>query len=232
MSIYDSDSEQLEALKGWWKTNGRSVLLGLGLGLAGVLGWNYWRSYNMTQAEEASSRYDQLVALIEAQDYAQAERHGSRLIDEFPGSGYAGLASLLLAKAAFQADNPELAKRHLRWAMAHAEGLEVAPLARLRLARLLMHEQAYAEALATLGDAEPTSFAAPYEELRGDILSAQNDPEGARAAYQKALGTLPPFGANRERVQMKLNELGTLQYPEESSPTRGEPNPPADEPPS
>ncbi len=213
MSIYDSDTEQLEALKRWWKINGRAVLIGLALGLTGVLAWNYWRGYANTQAEEASQRYDQLVVLVEAQDYAQAERHGSRLVEEFPGSGYAGLASLLLAKAAFQADDLELAKRHLRWTMEHAEGLEVARIARLRLARLLLKEKAYDEAMALLGGIEPDSFIGPYEEVRADILSAQGHREGARSAYQKALAGLPPFGANRDRVQMKINDLGTLQYP-------------------
>ena len=213
MSVYDSDKEQLETLKRWWKSNGRSVLVGLVLGLTGVLGWNYWRSYTTSQTDEASRRYDQLAALIEAHDHAQAERHGSQLIEEFAESGYAGLASLLLAKAAFEAKNVELAKRHLQWAMDHAEGLEVPRIARLRLARLLLHEEAYAEALALLGTTEPASFIAPYEEVRGDILTAQGDRKDARAAYEKALAALPPFGGNRDRVQMKIDDLGTLQYP-------------------
>lgn len=232
MSIYDSDTEQLEALKRWWKTNGRAVLVGLGLGLTGVLAWGYWRSYTTTQAEEASRRYDQLVALVEAQDYALAEGHGSRLIEAFPESGYAGLASLLLAKAAFQAKDLELAKRHLQWAMEHTEGLEVPRIARLQLARLLLHEKAYAKAMALLDGIEPASFIAPYEEVRGDILSAQGNRDAARAAYQKALAALPPFGANRDRVQMKINDLGTLQYPPAGAAKIDRPNTPAEEPPS
>lgn len=230
MSIYDSDSEQLEALKRWWKSNGRAVLIGLTLGLTGVLGWNYWRSYTNIQAEEASQRYDQLVVLFEAQDYAQAERHGSRLIEEFPESGYAGLASLLLARAAFEANDPDLTKRHLHWAMEHAEGLEVARIARLRLARLLLQEKAYTEALALLREIEPATFIGPYEEVRGDILSAQGNREEARAAYQKALAGLPPFGANRDRVQMKISDLGTLQYPPAKPSKIDGPDSPAVEP--
>lgn len=226
MSIYDSDTEQLETLKRWWKANGRAVVAGLILGLTGVLGWNYWRSYNNSQAEETSQRYDQLVALLEAQDYEQTEQHGSRLIEEFPDSGYAGLASLLLAKAAFQAEDLERAKRHLQWAVEHAHGLEVPRIARLRLARLLLHEKAYAEAAALLDRIEPSSFIGPYEEVRGDILSAQGQHEEARAAYRKALAALPPFGANRDRVQMKMNDLGTLRYPAaESSETDGQKGP-------
>ncbi|MFZ0254182.1 MAG: tetratricopeptide repeat protein [Gammaproteobacteria bacterium] len=232
MSIYDADTEQLDALKRWWKTNGRAVLVGLALGLAGVLAWSYWRSYTATQAEETSWRYDQLVTLIEAQDYAQAERHGSRLIEEFPASGYAGLASLLLAQAAVQAKDLALAKRHLQWAMEHAEGLEVARVARLRLARLLLHEQDYAEAIALLDGIEPASFIAPYEELRGDILSAQDNREAARTAYQKALAALPAFGTNRDRLQMKIDDLGTLKHPPAESLKTDGPNTLAKEPPA
>lgn len=232
MSIYDSDTEQLDTLKRWWKANGRAVLVGLALGLFGVLAWTYWRSYTATQAEEASWRYGQLVALIEAQDYAQAERHGSRLIEEFPESGYAELASLLLAQAAVQAKDLELAKRHLQWAMEHAEGLEIARVARLRLARLLLHEHAYAEAMALIDGIEADSFVAPYEEVRGDLLTAQGNREAARAAYQKALAALPPFGTNRERLQMKIDDLGTLQYPPAESRKTNGANTLAKEPPS
>jgi predicted negative regulator of RcsB-dependent stress response len=232
VSIYDSDTEQLEALKRWWKTNGRAVLVGLGLGLAGMLAWTYWRNYTAAQAEKASRRYDQVVALVEAQDYPQAESHGSRLIEEFPESGYAGLASLLLAKAAFQAkEDLGLAKRHLQWAIDHAQGLEVPHIARLRLARVLLHEEAYAEAMALLDDIEPARFVAPYAEVRGDILSAQGNHEAARAAYQKALAALPPFGANRDRVQLKINDLGTLRYPPAAAAKSDEPIRSAEEPP-
>lgn len=230
MSIYDSDADQLETLKRWWKANGRAVVIGVLLGLTGVLAWTYWRSYTTLQAEEASSRYDQLVELMEAKDYAQAERHGSRLIEEFPTSGYAGLASLLLAEAAFQAKDVELAKRHLRWAVEHAEGLEASRIARLRLARLLLHEQAYAEALTVLDAMEPEGFIAPSEEVRGDILSAQGRQQEARAAYQKALAAVPPFGTNRDRLQMKIDDLGQLQYPLAESPKSDEPNTLAKEP--
>ena len=36
VDIYDSDREQVEALRKWWKENGKSIVLGAGLGLAAV----------------------------------------------------------------------------------------------------------------------------------------------------------------------------------------------------
>ncbi|MGF1613778.1 MAG: YfgM family protein [Gammaproteobacteria bacterium] len=234
MSSYDSDTEQLETLKRWWKANGRAVLAGLALGIAGVVGWSYWRSYTAMQAEQASQRYDQLMALLEAQDYAQTEHHGRRLVEDFPNSGYAGLATLVLAEAAFQASNAELAKTHLRWAIEqHADGLQTARIARLRLARLLLHEQAYGEALALLDGIDPGGFMAAYEEVKGDIRAAQGDRQNARVAYEKALAGLPPFGSNRDRVQMKLDDLGTLRYPSAQAPSADPPDDgPAQESPS
>lgn len=232
MSSYDSDTEQLETLKRWWKTNGRAVLLGLALGIAGVVGWTYWRSYTATQAEQASQRYDQLMALFEAQDYAQTEHHGRRLVEDFPNSGYAGLATLILAEAALQASDAELAKRHLRWAIEHADGLQAARIARLRLARLLLHEQAYGEALALLDGTDPGGFMAAYEEVKGDIRAAQGDRQNARAAYEKALAGLPPFGSNRDRVQMKLDDLGALRFPSAQAPSADRLDGPSQEPPS
>ena len=232
MNSYDSDKEQLEALRHWWKTNGRSVIAGLLLGLTGVLAWTAWSNYTHAQAEEASQRYDQLVALANKGDYPEAARHGERLIQDFPNSGYASLAVLILADAGFRADDLEAAKRHLRWAMAHGRELDIQQVARLRLARLLLDQQAYAEALSLLEGGEPGTFTAPYEEIRGDILAVQGQPDAARAAYQKALAALPPVGPNRDRVQMKLDDLGTLRYPSPVPPKASAPAQAAKEGPS
>ena len=44
------DEEQLEALKKWWSESGKGVLAGLGIGLAGVLGWSSWQTWQRNQA--------------------------------------------------------------------------------------------------------------------------------------------------------------------------------------
>ena len=43
MNAYETDEEKVEAIKGWWKENGISVVGGLALGLAAVFGWLFLR---------------------------------------------------------------------------------------------------------------------------------------------------------------------------------------------
>ncbi len=44
-------------------------------------------------------------------------------------------------------------------------------------------------------------------ELKGDMRLAQDDREGARQAYSSALEELESGDRNRNRVEMKLNDL-------------------------
>lgn len=192
------------------------VIIGVALGLAAVFAWTSWRSYTASQAEEASARYNQLIASADDEDYLVVKRQGETILDKFPGRGYAPLTALVLANRAAMEEETKDAKRYLRWVMEHAELLELQRVARLRLARVLLDEQAHEQALSLLNEAEPSAFQGPYAEIRGDILAAQGKLEDARAAYTKALATLPATGANHDRVQMKLDELGALTYPEQS----------------
>ena len=74
------------------------------------------------------------------------------------------------------------------------------------MARVLAQDEAYAEALAAL-DVAPGSFAARYNEVRGDIHAALGDAENARAAYNAALNIQEAGLVDRNLVQMKLDDL-------------------------
>ena len=54
MSSYLNDDEQVEALKNWWKENGKAVILGISLGIGSVIGWQGWDRYKISQNENAS----------------------------------------------------------------------------------------------------------------------------------------------------------------------------------
>jgi len=67
------------------------------------------------------------------------------------------------------------------------------------------------EALDLLDHLPPSGYAAQIGELRGDALVALKRTDDARAAYADALANLDPNAANRQFVQMKLNDLGTAE---------------------
>ena len=54
---FDSEQEQIDAIKTWWKENGRVITVGLVLGLGGVFGWSTWQSYATAKAEQCLLQY-------------------------------------------------------------------------------------------------------------------------------------------------------------------------------
>ena len=114
MEIYDSEKEQVEALKRWWKENGRMVVLGLVIGLGGTFGWNGWQSWRNTQAENASLTYQSLLAAAAQSDVEQVNSRGMALLNDYPESGYAPLAALVMAKSAVTEERAVDAGRNLQ----------------------------------------------------------------------------------------------------------------------
>ena len=210
------DEEQVEELKKWWSENGKSVLAGLGIGLAAILGWTSWQTWERTQAELASVRYAQLVNDAAAAKHDQALSQAEALAGEFPDSAYASLASLVAARAAVQSNDPGKAKQHLEWVVDHAPFPELVPIARLRLARLLIDAREYDGALAALGRIDSALFHGHVKELQGDIHHARGDDAAARESYETVLADAELSPSTRARVRMKLDDLGEFTFPPSS----------------
>ena len=210
------EEEQVVALKKWWSENGKSTLAGLAVGLAAVVGWQSWQTWDRSQAELASERYEQLVADASADRHAQALSGAESLTEEFPDSAYASFASLIAARAAVQTGDPGKARRHLQWVVEHAAFPELVPIARLRLARLMFEAREYDGALAELGRIESAPFHDRVKELQGDIHHARGDSAAARESYETVLADAELSPSTRVRVRMKLDDLGEYTSPPSS----------------
>ncbi|VFM95528.1 MAG: Putative negative regulator of RcsB-dependent stress response [Candidatus Kentron sp. G] len=204
MNTYDSEQEQLEALQKWWKENGRAVISGVALGAVAIIGWSSWQVYTTQQAEKASLHYDRLLASAKDSLYEQTIEQGNFFVEELPTSGYAALAALITAKAAFRQNDMEKAKKYLQLAIDQKKSEAVQRVARLRLARLLTDEKKWDDAMALL-DGDAGEFANLYEEARGDIFLARGNWDEARSAYERVLAG----GKSQVRVRMKLDDLGS-----------------------
>lgn len=203
-----SDDDQSERIKTWWKENGTSVIAGAVLGIAVIVGVNYWRGYKAEQAEAAAALYDQL---LESGGGSAADA-GRTLIDEYPGTPYSGKAALLLAKAAFENGEPEQAAEHLEWAMGEAPDPADRKVARLRLARLALSGGDTDRASDLLAGTQAGGYESEYRELLGDIAMARNDPATARNEYQAALDALPAQSGFAEMLSRKLDAaIGATQ---------------------
>jgi len=92
--------------------------------------------------------------------------------------------------------------------MNNSKDAELKQIARLRLARILIDQGKPDDAIKTLAEGTPGSFAGRYHDVRGDALYAKKDISGAVAEYKQALGT-SDGGAEASLLQLKLADLAS-----------------------
>jgi predicted negative regulator of RcsB-dependent stress response len=231
---YHTEEDQIRAIKQWWERNGSSTLIGVGFALAIVFGSQWWQQRSLHSAEEAAALYQQLQQAAERASGDEVQRTtaqhlGEELRDAQAGNRYGDYASLLLAKLYVEKKDLAAAERELRGLVErHPDtppgklqqringllGRDVDPqlgsLARLRLARVLFADKRADEAETVLGDPAGGDFEIERQELRGDILRAKGDAQGAIAAYERAIELAKDSGGVR-LVELKLQELRLTQ---------------------
>lgn len=205
MSTYQTEEEQVEAIKKWWKENGKSVVGGIVLGFAIIGGWQGWQGYQANQGETASIVFDAMRQAVRNGEQAEAIEDGKRLIGEYGSTAYASFAALELARLAYQRSEKAAAREHLQWVVESAPDPAISELARLRLGRLLL-DMGEQDALAGLLQAQPLpAFAGEFAALRGDLERARGDQAAAREAYREALTAGVQNGS---LLRMKLVDVG------------------------
>jgi predicted negative regulator of RcsB-dependent stress response len=207
VSEYTTDEEKVEAIKRWWQENGKAVIAGIVLGLAGLFGWRYWVDFTATRAERASDIYLAMSRAVSQGDLEQVRAHTESLKADYARTPYASMAAMDLAR--IEADRGDLARAEetLRWAIAQAPSPEVAWLATVRLARVLLAMERSGEVMDLVAGDAPTGFEALVEELRGDALRQQGEHTRALEAYERAIAA---SAGGTEYLQMKRDEAAAL----------------------
>ncbi len=202
------EQEQVDALKAWWKENGKWTLIAVALA-AGVFGATYgWKRWHAAQNAEAAAMYVEVVQQVNSKDAKRVNDAAAAMIDKYGSSAYAARAQLLAAQANFDAKDDAKAAAQLQWVIDHASEDGLQNVARLKLASVLLDQKKYDEAIKLLEASHPDAYAGLYVDLKGDVLSAQGKTSEARAAYKLALDKLDAKSNYRSVVQMKLDALG------------------------
>ena len=207
MDEFLSEKEQVEQLRQWWSENGMFVIAGLVMGVGLLVGWNQWKQYRETRANEGSEAYAAMSEAFANSNAVTALEVGAKLIAEYQDTPYADQAAFAMAKYHVGQSEAELAAGYLSGVLAGTDDEEIRHIARLRLARLQMEQADYSAALVTLAVSEPGQFAARYHELRGDAHYGLGDHPSARDEYMGALSLFTQGVVNNQVLQMKLDDL-------------------------
>lgn len=200
MERYETEEQQVEAIKGFWKENGTAIIVGIGIGLAGLFGWQYYNEYVIEGKETQSIAFQKAVEELDSESgLTQAEA----FVKENADSGYAVLASLVAAQKSVEKNNFDAAKMHLNMAVTNSPSKSISDLAKVRLARVENKMGDTQGALATLNSIVGDSYKDQVQEVKGDIFVATKEFDKAKEAYEAVLAVQPQ---NRV-VEMKLSNL-------------------------
>lgn len=212
---YETEEQQLEAIKKWWKDNSSMIVTGISVGVASIFGWQYYQQSSVQHTEQASIIYEYVVSSAknnESIDEQQARVN--QLTAEYSDTPYASLTALLLAKQYLSAGNSEKAIQQLQWVTDNAGQDELIYLAKIRLARVHFGLDQVTEALQIVNEEFPESFKAIVLELKGDLLVSQGEKDGAKSAYIEA----QEYSADSRWLKVKIDDLGgAIELPEDSS---------------
>ncbi len=210
MTEMRTEEEQIEAIKNWWKENGKQTVVAVAIVAAGWFGFQEYKAQEQVTGEAASAIYQQVLTINASVDEADKGRRSlllDQLTGEYKDTVYAQYAALFNAKDAVDADDLALAETQLRSVMDNSKDEALVQLATVRLARVLLAMDKGDEAFTLVQVSGSPAFEAEYEETKGDILYAKGDQDGARDAYSKAVVAAQRIGANNPVLQMKLDDL-------------------------
>lgn len=207
MEIYNTEEQQVEAIKRFLREHGLSIAAGIVIGLGGLYGFRAYQASQLEAQEAQSAAYAALVekAAAEGADKKAWLVDAQKFIAEHKESNYSHLTALLAAKEAVVLKDYAAAEQQLSAVISSSKVPEVLAVAQLRLARVQAEQAKYKEALATLSATMPAAFAAQQNELKGDVLLKSGDEVAALAAY-KAAQAGSEAGKN-PLLDVKLNEL-------------------------
>ena len=210
MDVYNTEEEQVEAIKKWWNENGKSIITGIIIGVIAVFGWRSYENYTAMQAKAASILYEQLLVASRKNDTNNIRSIANNIIADYKSSTYAIFSKLMLAKLESESGDLENAEVYLYSILDNVSRDEFKHITRLRLIRVLIANNKLESAEELLTKVKTNQFAAHYEELRGDIFAKQGNVKGAVKAYQKAIANSASNEDAQIILQMKLDDLGRI----------------------
>lgn len=207
MDVYMTEEEQIEMIKKLWHKYANPALTVILIIALGILGWRWWGQHTIKITYQGSAIYEQMLSSSILEDVDGVKAHGETLMRDYAKTPYGTMASLLLAKQAVAQGKLEQAEEKLLWVIKNDNDHSFKQIARIRLAKVLLAEKKYEQALDLLKEVDDDTFQPLMAQVRGDIYFAQGKRKEARMAYTLALQLFPKDSFAHRLIQMKLIEL-------------------------
>ena len=208
MALDNAEQEQVEALKRFWNENGKSIVVGVVVGLAVLFSFNAWQQNTKVKGENASSEYLQLLDFMALEKWDDAEQASVRVVGQYGDTIYAHLASLTMAKVKFDQGDAVAAKAHLRWLLSKTDVKELKDIANIRLAKINISEGQPDQALSLVKGISQGVFSSLASEVAGDAHASLKQNGEAKINYQDAINNEDETATPRlSMLKLKLENV-------------------------
>jgi predicted negative regulator of RcsB-dependent stress response len=204
---YLSEKEQWERLITWVRVNGPWLVAGVAAAALVLFGLRWWQGRADEHAQAASVQTREIADAFGRRDRARGLALIDALAREQPKSPYLDQANLIAARVFVEAGELDKAALRLKSVMDTTADHVLALVARERLARVQIAQNAPDAALATLAAVDPGSFAPRYHEVRADAFEAKKDFPSALKEYRAARETDATGLIDPATLDLKINDL-------------------------
>ncbi len=200
IQIDNTEEEQVEQIKKWWNNNGKQIIAGAVIGLAGIFGWNTYTDYQDNQSLKARSLY-----LNYASDSNNLGAY-DKLTTDFSSSTYSDQAILLMAKYLFDAGSYAQALGVIKPLINNTSPV-IANSAALRTASIHLQLGQHEQALSILEGQSDNDFSGLVYNLMGDIYLDLGNHAEAQKYYSLAIDNVTENSNLTQLIQIKLDDL-------------------------
>ena len=200
IQVDNTEEEQVEQIKKWWNRNGKQIIAGAVIGLAGIWGWNTYSDYQDKQSLNARSLY-----LSYASDSNNLGAY-DKLTTDFSSSTYSDQAILLMAKYLFDAGSYTQALGVIEPLINNPSSV-ISNTAALRAASIYLQLGQHDQALSILEGQSEDRFSGLIYNLMGDIYLDLDNRSEAQKYYGLAIDNISENSNLSQLIQIKLDDL-------------------------
>lgn len=211
MSRYDTEQEQIDAMKAWWAKYGTLLLSGVLMVAIAFAGWRYWQSYTYTQSANASALFEVLELSHQNGVFGEVSREARRLMQEQPSSPYAGAAAMMLAQFHWEKAETDEALDALNWVVESKQPQDMRVTAQLRMARIYMALSEFEKAQQLLDQVATLTLVgaqrANLDYVNALLAQSTQDYTKAHQAFKRVVDNAQATSELRNIARLQMDDL-------------------------